>query len=250
MKLAITGKGGVGKTTFTALLAHAWAEKDRRVTVIDADPSMNLGQALGLDPKEIGRIVPLSEQKELIEERTGTGIPGVFNLNPRVDDLADRIGIIHDRIRLMVMGTILTGGGGCACGANTLLRAVLSHLVLKSDEVVLVDMEAGIEHLGRRTIQGVDGIIILLEPGQRSISVAERIVRMAAQIGIKRAYYLINRVSGIQREIQLPEGELLGAVPCFPELAEADYKGLSVKAALDKVPDLSKLLDGIIQKLL
>lgn len=194
MKIAVTGKGGVGKTTLTALLASLWAE-EKQVTVVDADPSMNLALALGVPGQIREKIVPLSEMKELIEERTGSsGSGGFFKLNPKVDDLSARLAISHGKMRLIVMGTIKEGGGGCACAENVLLKAFLSHLFLEPEEVLIVDMEAGLEPLGRRTVQSVDALLVVVEPGQRSIEVGQRIKKMASDIGLNRVFFVVNKV--------------------------------------------------------
>jgi len=229
MKIAIGGKGGVGKTTLTALLAHLFAQ-DKPVSVVDADPSLNLAQALGIPPEQASRITPLSEMKELIQERVGSR-GGFFKLNPKVDDLADKISITHHNLRLIVMGTITKGGAGCACADNVLLRAFLTHLLLDKSEVVLVDLEAGIEHLGRRTIQAVEALLVVVEPGWRSIQVAQRIIELAGHIGLKRVLIVGNKVAEAE-DSQLicgsfPPEQILGLIPFSPEILRADKKGLS-----------------------
>ena len=173
MKLAVSGKGGVGKTTFAALLIRTLSDQGKHVLAIDADPDANLAAALGI--ADADRIIPIAEMKELIFERTGAQpgtIGGFFKLNPKVDDLPDTLSAKLDNIKLMRLGGVKKGGGGCMCPESTLLKALVMHIVLARDEVVVMDMEAGIEHLGRATAQAVDKLIVVVEPGRRSIDTA------------------------------------------------------------------------------
>jgi len=183
MKLAISGKGGVGKTTLTALLAKALSRRGFDVLAIDADPDANLAAALGFPHPE--KIRPIAEMADLVEERTGAKpgtVGSVFRLNPKVEDLPEKLSARVDSIRLMRMGTVLKGGGGCICPESTLLRALVQHLLIERKDVVLMDMEAGIEHLGRATSGFVDCLIIVLEPGRRSIETAEKIRQLASDL--------------------------------------------------------------------
>ncbi|MBW2321508.1 MAG: AAA family ATPase, partial [Deltaproteobacteria bacterium] len=190
MKLAVSGKGGVGKTTFSALLIRTLNAQGKRVLAIDADPDANLAAALGIPDAE--KIVPIAEMKELIFERTeaqpGT-IGGFFKLNPKVDpkvdDLPDALSAKLDNIKLMRLGGVKKGGSGCICPESTLLRALMLHIVLARDEVVVMDMEAGIEHLGRATASAVDKLIVIVEPGRRSMDTAGHIKKLASEIGLK-----------------------------------------------------------------
>jgi CO dehydrogenase maturation factor len=194
MKLAVTGKGGVGKTTFCTLLSVALVKKGHKVLLIDADPDMNLATVIGIPEKT--KITPIVELKELIAERTGVepGKPApFFKMNPRVDDIPDRFCVSYNGIKLIVMGTIRSGGGGCACPENAFLKSLLSYLVVATDEWVILDMEAGIEHLGRGTAIGVDCMIVVVEPNRTSIETADRIKRLAGEIGIKRVLLVGNK---------------------------------------------------------
>ena len=183
MKVAVTGKGGVGKTTIAAFLARCWRDAGERVVAVDADPDANLAGTLGYRGPEI---TPLVRLKALVEERVGggEGWGGFLKMNPRVDDIPAQIGVDVDGIRVLVMGTIDRGRRGCACPENVLLREVLSHLILRHDEHVVVDMEAGIEHLGRGTAEGVDQMIVVVEPGWASIETARRVAGLAADLGL------------------------------------------------------------------
>ena len=195
MKVAVTGNGGVGKTTVSAFLARCWRDLGHAVVAVDADPDANLAGTLGYGGPAI---VPLSKLKQLIEERVGgvDGWGGFLRMNPRVEDIPLEFGVMIDGIRLLVMGTIERGGSGCACPANVLLREVLNHLLLKNQEHVVVDMEAGIEHLGRGTAEGVDEMLVVVEPGWASMETAARVTALAQDLGIRRIRAIANKISG------------------------------------------------------
>jgi CO dehydrogenase maturation factor len=195
MKLAITGKGGVGKTTLAAGLALSFAQDGKRVIAIDADPDSNLAATLGFPEPE--KIVPLVEMKELIAERTGVEpgtVGGYFKLNPKVDDIPDKFSREHQGIKVLLMGRVKKGGSGCFCPENAFLKAVLSHLFFSREDVVILDMEAGIEHLGRGTAEGVNGLIVVVEPSMRSIETAFRIKSLAKDLKIERVFLVGNKV--------------------------------------------------------
>ena len=195
MKLAITGKGGVGKTTLAAGLALSFAQDGKRVIAIDADPDSNLAATLGFPEPE--KIIPLVDMKELITERTGVKpgtVGGYFKLNPRVDDIPDRFSQEHQSIKLLLMGRVKKGGSGCFCPENAFLKAVLSYLFFNREDVVILDMEAGIEHLGRGTAEGVDGLIVVVEPSMRSMETAFRIKSLAKDLKINRVFVVGNKV--------------------------------------------------------
>ncbi|MCX6635459.1 MAG: AAA family ATPase [Acidobacteria bacterium] len=195
MKVAVTGKGGVGKTTVSAFLARCWHDLGRPVVAVDADPDANLAGTLGYGGPAI---IPLSKLKQLIEERVGGGDAwgGFLRMNPRVDDIPLEFGVVIDGIRVLVMGTIERGGSGCACPANVLLREVLNHLLLRNQEHVVVDMEAGVEHLGRGTAEGVDEMLVVVEPGWASMETAARVTALAQDLGIRRTHAVANKISG------------------------------------------------------
>jgi len=195
MKIAVTGKGGVGKTTFVALVGSVLRNKDHTVLFIDADPDMNLATVLGI-PQDV-QITPIVELKELIAERTGVAVDTpapFFKMNPKVDDIPDKYCVDYNGYKLMVMGTIKKGGGGCACPENAFLKSLLAYLVVARDEWVLLDMEAGIEHLGRGTAIGVDTMIIVVEPNRTSIETAFRIKRLSEDIRIKKIKVVGNKI--------------------------------------------------------
>ena len=232
MKLAISGKGGVGKTTFSALLIRTLNDQGKRVLAIDADPDANLAAALGIPDAD--QIVPIAEMKELIFERTEAqpgSIGGFFKLNPKVDDLPDSLSAKLENIKLMRLGGVKKGGGGCICPESTLLRALMLHIVLARDEVVVMDMEAGIEHLGRATASAVDKLIVVVEPGRRSMDTAGHIKKLASEIGLKNIALVGNKIRGEKdKEFlkkHLSDFEFLGFIRQDEALIEADLDGIS-----------------------
>lgn len=195
MKIAITGKGGVGKSTISAILSKILLDASKKVILIDADPDMNLAALLGIP--ENREIKPISEYKELIAERTDTepGKPApFFRLNPKVDDIPEKYCMDHNGIKFLIMGSIKGGGAGCACPENAFLKSLISHLLIGREEWVILDMEAGIEHLGRATAYGVDIMLIVVEPSINSIHTAFRIEKLAKEIGIKNISIVANKV--------------------------------------------------------
>lgn len=246
MKIAIAGKGGVGKTTLTALLAGHLAEQGRPVIAVDADPVANLAAALGVSGGHA--ITPIAEMAELIEERTGSkkGYGQFFQLNPRVDDLPERFCRTVGGIRLLVLGGVTSGGSGCFCPESAILKALVTHLLLRHDEVVLLDMEAGIEHLGRATAGAVSAMIAVVEPGMRSVHAAHTIHRLASEIGVSRVSAVINRarpetdVEAITAALSpLP---VVATLPYDADIARADMQAQPVytgsqrqRAAMEKL---------------
>ena len=232
MKLAVSGKGGVGKTTFAALMIRTLNEAGKRILAIDADPDANLAAALGV--ADADKIVPISEMEDLVFERTGAkpgSIGGYFKLNPKVDDLPDALSVSFEKIKLMLMGGVKKGGSGCICPESALLRALIMHIVLARDEVVVMDMEAGIEHLGRATAKAVDKLIVVVEPGRRSIDTAGHIRKLAGEIGLTQISVVGNKIRSQKDETflktHLDDFEFLGFLPYDEALIEADLNGVS-----------------------
>lgn len=252
LKIAFGGKGGVGKTTITSLLARCLAtNKENKVIAIDADPVANLAAGLGI-PEDIP-ITPIAELRELIEERTGAKagtMGGFFSLNPKVDDIPDRFSLEKDGVKLLVMGTVQSGGSGCICPESTILKALMNHLVLYQNDIVLMDMEAGVEHLGRATSSSMDALIIVVNPGARSRAAAPKIKKLGTDIGIKRIIILGNRVRDEQdRELirqALPDHEILGFIPEMEEIIQADREG---RRPFENIMDAPKEIFDVVTKL-
>lgn len=234
MKIAISGKGGVGKTTLAACLAKYFFKAGFKVIAVDADPDSNLASGLGIDPETAAKIKPLVEMSRLIEERTGSvkgEYGGYFKLNPKVDDIPDKFSIDAGGIKLLIAGTVKSGGSGCYCPENTFLKRLFRFLVVESKEVVILDMEAGIEHLGRGTTENMDALIIVIEPGQRSIQTAVSIKRLADEIGIKSIFTVLNKSRNEAEEAVVKKSlqglKVLGSIPYLDSIKDADLLGIS-----------------------
>jgi len=259
MKLAITGKGGVGKTTLTSLLAWIYSTEGNKVIAIDANPDANLATALGISDDEARRITPIAELQELIQERTGAKLGSFgtfFKLNPKVDDIPEQFSIQKDGIKLLVMGTVKKGGSGCLCPEGALLKSLISHLILSRSEVVIMDMDAGVENLGRGTAKGVNAFIIVVEPGQRSFQTARAIRDLAKDLGVKKCYIVGSKThDDDERQFiidNLPDFDVLGFINYHPEIAKADQLGKSVfetaPAAIAEAKDIKRKLEQITPK--
>jgi len=232
MKIAITGKGGVGKTMLASLLSSVLAQSGFSVLTIDADPNATLAIALGFPHPE--RITPISEMADLIEERTGARpgqVASYFRLNPRVDDIPEKYWVEHNGIKLMVMGRLKKGGSGCYCPENAMLEALIAHILLRRNEVVVIDMEAGVEHLGRATAKAVDKMIIVVEPGKGSIETAYRIRELAKDIGLKNIAVVANKTRSEQ-----DRNFLISSMPDFEFLGFIPYDQSIIEAGLGKIP--------------
>ena len=258
MKIAVTGKGGVGKTTLAAVLCRLCAEEGKKVLAVDADPDANLGSALGFTPEELAGITAISKMEELIAERTGTGkesgspsgLGKFFKINPKVDDIPDRFSLEKNGVKLLLMGTVETGGGGCACPENVMLKRVISHLVIARDEAVIMDMEAGLEHLGRGTAEMMDVFLVVIEPGERSIQTLQKVKILAKDLGVKQVSVAANKVRNQDDEeflkSRLTNEKFLGFIHYNDEAAFADRQGLS---PFDTSPQLKEEIRKIKQQL-
>jgi len=256
-KLAITGKGGVGKTTLAALLAHLYAEEGQTVLAIDADPDANLGSALGFAAEALAAIRPIAEMKDLVAERTHT-VPGqyggIFTMNPRVDDIPDRFSAVYGGVRLLVLGTVQKGGAGCFCPENTLLKNLVRHLLVGRREVVILDMEAGLEHLGRSTAAAVDAFIVVVEPGRRSIQTAQAIEQLAYDIGVHRILVVGSKVRGPDDEAfiaaSLPGADVLGYLPFSQRAIDADLSGQAIHEAAPELVESAKEIKARLERVI
>lgn len=253
MKLAITGKGGVGKTTLTALLAQAYADQNRDVLAVDADPSPCLAGALGFPAELRSKLHPIAEMDALIEERTGAKpgtVGGFFTINPRVDDIPERFSILHRGVRLLEMGSVELGGSGCICPEAAMLKTLFTHLLFRKDDVLLLDMYAGVEHLGRATVDFVDAMLIVVEPTRRSLGTAAQIKKLASDIGLKRLYLVGNKVRNDDEakflETETPGLPVLGFLPADMKVQEADRLNIPV---YDHVPALKDAAEKILMQL-
>ncbi len=257
MKIAITGKGGVGKTTLAGLLARLYAAEGRTVLAVDADPDSNLASALGISPEAASRALPLAEQADLIEERTGSrpGTPGgLFTLNPKVDDIPDAYSIRHEGVRLLIVGKSKEAGSGCYCPENVLLRRLISHLILRSDEVVILDMEAGIEHLTRGTAGSVNAFIVVVEPGQRSMQTARQIETLARGLGVKEVFVVGNKIRhDAEKDFilkHLQGMKFLGFMSYTGDAVTADLDGKSPYDASPATREEAKKIKAALDQLL
>ncbi len=252
MKVAITGKGGVGKTTLASTLARLYAEERRTVLAVDVDPDANLGLALGLSQEEVDGIVPISKMRSLVEERTGASDANrFFKINPYVADIPEKYSKDINGVKLLVMGTVDVGGSGCVCPEHVMLKAILSSLTYRKNDVVIMDMEAGLEHLGRGTASNMDQFIVVIEPGARSVQTYRNVKRLAADLGVKQVRVVANKVRDAQDEAfirgVIPEADLLGFLHYNPEIMDADRQGKSPydfsKTAIEEIQKIKAILD-------
>ena len=252
MKVAITGKGGVGKTTLSSTLARLYAAEGRTVLAADVDPDANLGLALGLSQEEVDEIIPISKMRTLVEERTGANEANrFFKLNPYVADIPEKFSKDVNGVKLLVMGTVDVGGSGCVCPEHVMLKAVLSNLSFRKDDVVVMDMEAGLEHLGRGTASNMDQFIVVIEPGSRSVQTYHNVKRLASDLGVKKVRVVANKIRDEKDEefirSVIPAEDFLGFMHWNPEIMDADRQGKSpfdfCPTAIEEIRKIKAILD-------
>ena len=249
MKIAVTGKGGVGKTTIAATLARLYAEEGHPVLAADVDPDANLGLALGFPEEILDSIVPITKMRKLIEERTEASADNRFyKINPRVSDIPDKYSKEYNGVKLLTLGTVETAGSGCVCPENVMLKRIINNLILHREDVVLLDMEAGLEHLGRGTTEGMDQFIVVIEPGARSVQTYKNVKRLAKDLGVSQVKVVANKVRNPEDEefirSKIPAEDLLGMIHYNTEVIDADRQGKSpydfsetVTAEIRKIKD-------------
>ena len=252
MKVAITGKGGVGKTTLASTLARLYADEGRTVLAADVGPDANLGLALGLTQEEVDSIVPISKMRTLVEERTGANEANkFFKLNPYVADIPEKYARDINGVKLLVMGTVDVGGSGCVCPEHVMLKAILSSLTYRKNDVVVMDMEAGLEHLGRGTAANMDQFIVVIEPGARSVQTYRNVKRLADDLGVKQVRVVANKVRDASDEAfirsVIPAEDLLGCIHYNAEVIDADRQGKSPydfsPTAIEEIRKIKEILD-------
>ncbi len=254
MKIAVSGKGGTGKTTLAGILAHLFKDDGYRVLAVDADPDANLASAVGIPPELALSIKPISEQRRLIKERTGANprqFGQLFKLNPTVSDIPDDFSVDFEGIKLLVMGSVRKGGEGCACPENVLLKNLLSEILLERKEAVIVDMEAGIEHLGRATARSIDRMLIVVEPGTRSIETAKKIITLGKEIGLQDFGIIGNKLLDKHQqewiEKHFEQNVIFGMIPFDQNILKADQQQKSPFSFLgeDSKAEFSKIYSRI-----
>ena len=236
MKIAVSGKGGVGKTLIAGTLARFFAQDGFKVLAIDNDSAMNLSYTLGIEKEQKEKIIPISEMKSLIEERTsvkGAG-SGIYNINPEVSDIPDKYKVSGpDGLQLLVLGSIEEPATGCLCPENALIRTLLYNLFVKREEVIIVDFEAGLEHLGRGTAKGIDIMLVITEPSQKSLDLCEKIIELSKKLGIINIYLIANKLTDdsqkdiIKKRIKNWDVPLYHSIPFDSEIGKADLNGES-----------------------
>jgi len=257
VKIAVSGKGGVGKTLIAGSLAYFFASKRLKTIAIDADPSPNLALTLGLSPDEARKILPISENKKLVESKTGTGYSGVFRLSFTVDDVVREYSVRTPLgVNLIVMGTVRSMGSGCTCPANALIRALLHHLVVERNEVVVLDMEAGVEHVGRGTARRVDTMLIVVDANLKSLETARHIHELGTKAGMKQILLIGNKIENTTQEETIENFaeknglRVLDFIPFDQKVVEAEMHGITPLEYKESkaVQTIEKLSERLIAK--
>ncbi len=244
MKIAISGKGGVGKTTLAGVMARILAANGKKVLAIDADPDANLASAVGLPKDAQAKLSPIASMTAMIEERTGAkkgSFGSMFKLNPKVDDIPDELGVNYQGVKLLLLGCIPQGGGGCFCPENVLLKNLVRHVLVQREEALIIDMEAGLEHLGRGSTGYVDVLVVVVEPGQRAMNTARQIKKLGEDLNIKKIMIVGNKVTSEEDrkiiEESLSDFPVLGHMSFNPKVLQADREGISPYDIDEKVKE-------------
>lgn len=249
MKIAVSGKGGVGKTTISANLAKLFKSKGFNVYAVDADPDSSLGLALGIKDELLSGIKPVIEMKEAIDGRMGDG--ALYTLNPEVNDMAEKFSVDINGIRFLKMGGVKKGGSECYCRENTFLKALVNSLLLDTRDVVILDMGAGIEHLTRGTSRGVDLMLIVTEPGQSSVQTARIVERLARDLQVKEIKFIANKIRTEKEEAFIKERfkdeELLGILH-YDEAITEKAMGFNVNPGAIDSEELESVLLNIVRE--
>jgi CO dehydrogenase maturation factor len=252
MKIAVSGKGGVGKTLIAGGLARGFAERGLKTIAIDADSSPNLALTLGLSAEEARKILPISENKELVDSKTGTGYSGVYRLSFTVDDIVREYSVNTPLgVNLIVMGTVKSMESGCMCAPNAVIRALLRHLIVDRNEAVVLDLEAGVEHIGRGTARQMDALLIVADSNLKSLEIAKHIHDLAAKAGMKQLYLIGNRVmNDAQKEAIRSFARknglfLLTLIPFDSKVTDADMQGET--PLIKKEVEAVRVIDGLCE---
>ncbi|MDQ7792123.1 MAG: carbon monoxide dehydrogenase [Clostridia bacterium] len=250
MKIAIAGKGGVGKTSIAAGLIRLWAE-DVPIWAIDADPDACLAAALGIPESAAAGLKPLSAMRTVIRDRVG-GDGGYMVLNPQVEDLLNRYALVRGNVRFLRMGALKKGGAGCYCRENAFLNAILTSVLVDKQEVTVVDLAAGIEQLSRGAARGVDRMVIVCDPTRAAAATARNIAVMAFDLGIKKAGFVGNRVRTVdeQKFIKQAAAELpvWGYVGRYEEFAgDMSREECALELPTGFMRDLGKVREILLQ---